>query len=200
MEFEIYIDNEKIKTLKKTFKTIGLAIKEANMLLRKKGKLIISIDVNGSEFDENYLYTDKKQILEIKTKTQSTILLDGILLSREYITKYFDILTEINFEEEQFLDIKEGVKELLDLTGWFYGLLIATVENYQLQNSELGEYLYRYEEEIVGLKEAYDEGNINYVLDILENEMGILLGEFLENYDRFKDELFKEDGISRFLS
>ena len=200
MEFEIYIDNEKIKTLKKTFKTIGLAIKEANMLLRKKGKLIISIDVNGSEFDENYLYTDKKQILEIKTKTQSTILLDGILLSREYITKYFDILTEINFEEEQFLDIKEGVKELLDLTGWFYGLLIATVENYQLQNSELGEYLYRYEEEIVGLIEAYDEGNINYVLDILENEMGILLGEFLENYDRFKDELFKEDGISRFLS
>ena len=200
MEFEIYIDNEKMKTLKKTFKTIGLAIKEANILLRKKGKLIISIDVNGSEFDENYLYTDKKQILEIKTKTQSTILLDGILLSREYITKYFDILTEINFEEEQFLDIKEGVKELLDLTGWFYGLLIATVENYQLQNSELGEYLYRYEEEIVGLKEAYDEGNINYVLDILENEMGILLGEFLENYDRFKDELFKEDGISRFLS
>jgi hypothetical protein len=200
MEFEIYIDNEKMKTLKKTFKTIGLAIKEANMLLRKKGKLIISIDVNGSEFDENYLYTDKKQILEIKTKTQSTILLDGILLSREYLTKYFDILTEINFEEEQFLDIKEGVKELLDLTGWFYGLLIATVENYQLQNSELGEYLYRYEEEIVGLKEAYDEGNINYVLDILENEMGILLGEFLENYDRFKDELFKEDGISRFLS
>ena len=88
----------------------------------------------------------------------------------------------------------------MDLTGWFYGLLIATVENYQLQNSELGEYLYRYEEEIVGLKEAYDEGNINYVLDILENEMGILLGEFLENYDRFKDELFKEDGISRFLS
>lgn len=200
MEFEIYIDNEKTKFQKKNFKTIGLAIKEANMLLRKKGKLIISIDVNGDEFDENYFYTEKRQVLEIRTKTQSHILLDGMLLVREYLTKYFDILTEINFEEEQFLDVKEGVKELLDLTGWFYGLLVAIVENYQLHDSGLGEYFYKYEEEVIGLKEAYEEGNINYVLDILENEMGMLFTEFLEKYDTFKEELFKEDGMSKFLN
>lgn len=195
MEFEIYVDNEKLTTRRKKFKTVGLAIQEANNKLKKNGKIITGIDINGKILDENFKYLPGKQLLEIQTKTEIEVTLEGITGCKKYLERYREIVKILDDETlEEFSDRENVLEELLHISSWFHNLIGAAIDNFFFEESESNFYLYfqDLEEVVEEAREAFEMGDMEILLDILRYDAGKLINEFIEDFEIYKEELFLE--------
>lgn len=193
MEIEIYVDNEKLVTRRKKFKTLGLAIQEATNKIKKNGKIITGIDVNGKVLDENFGYSPGKQLLEIKTKTEMEVTLEGVTGCRKYLERYIEIVEELEDEDlEELMDKNDALEELLHISSWFHNLIGATIDGFMLEDSESNFFSYfeDLEEVLDEAKEAFEMGDMETLLDILRYDVGKLINEFVEDYENYRDELF----------
>ncbi|MGL4533712.1 MAG: hypothetical protein ACRC0V_01075 [Fusobacteriaceae bacterium] len=193
MEFEIYVDNEKLVTRRRFFKTVGLAIQEASNKLKKNGKIITSIDMNGEVLDENFKYSSGKQILEIQTKTERIVTLEGIGGCKKYLERYSEIVEGLEDESlEEFMDEETALEELLHISGWFHNLIGATIDGFILEDSEskFFSYFEDLEEVVESAKEAFEMGDVEIVLEILKYDIGKLINEFVDEYENYLEELY----------
>lgn len=176
MALEVYIDNEKIET-KKRYKTLGLAIKEINAQLTKERKIATHILVNGEELSEKTFMYAKKNILEFRTKKESGIILEGIYNIKEYIKRYFDLIQEFEFAEEAQED--EILQEMVDITSWFIKHLLAmkSFSTIDMLDKGFDENLDMLQELYMEIKQAFEQGDMEVIVEILEYEVPNVLAK-----------------------
>ncbi len=176
MALEVYIDNEKIET-KKRYKTLGLAIKEINAQLTKERKIATHILVNGEELSEKTFMYAKKNILEFRTKKESGIILEGIYNIKEYIKRYFDLIQEFEFAEEAQED--EILQEMVDITSWFIKHLLAmkSFSTIDMLDKGFDENLDMLQELYMEIKQAFEHGDMEVIVEILEYEVPNVLAK-----------------------
>lgn len=202
MSVEIYIDNQRLEVENKTFKTLGLAIKEANSYLVKNGKVATHIYVNGKEFSEKTVMDSEKNIIEFKTKTESSMLLEGIYIIKNQKNRYFELIEESDFEEVDSEDTNLILQELVGITNWTLKQLIAIKENSAIDmiDPDFSEDLEEFKEIYTELKNAFDQGDSEMIWDILEYDISNMLMIFGDKTEIYSKYLIEEQSRSRFLS
>lgn len=199
MMLEIYIDDEKFE-MKKKYKTLGLAIKEINARLIKERKIATHIFVNGEEFSEKTFMYSKKNIIEFKTKKESGIILEGIYNMREHHKRYFQLMEELDFEEE--IPADEIFQELMDITVWFIKHLIA-VKNFStidFQDEEFDENLELLQDFYMDIKSAFEQGDMEVIMEILQYEIPNILTKISSKTKIYSNHFFNDQKRVEFLN
>ncbi|MGL5123535.1 MAG: hypothetical protein ACRC6K_05175 [Fusobacteriaceae bacterium] len=202
MGIEIYVNNQKLNSRRKNFKTLGLAIKEINNILGKEKKIATNILINGEKFNENHLYNNEKCIIEVITKDHSAILLENLYKVEINGNRYFEIIEEIYYYSPEGLDLTELMAELLSIVSWYHNL-ISTLNNYILEEEsrvEFEDYLSDFKKEYLALKKAFEQNDEDCVLDILEYDVAGLVSEFLKEKDKYIQVLLEQCYNCRLLS
>lgn len=184
MSLEVYIDNEKFET-KKRYKTLGIAIKEINDQLVKDKKVTIHILVNGEELSEKTFMYAEKNILEFKTKKESGIVLDGIYNIRRYSERYFHLIEEIEFAEE--IQEDDIFQEMIDITSWFvkHLVMVKKISTIDMLDSEFDQNLDRIQDLYSDIKLAFEQGDMEIIMEILEYEIPNVLIKIGKKADEY---------------
>jgi hypothetical protein len=182
MKFEIYIDNKKLVMRRKNFKSIGIAIAEANKILMKEEKVISEILVNGELFSEDKFGFYQDGIIEIKTRGHENIMLESIHNVVERGHRFFELAEEIEYCEPNSIELAKHIGEQLSLVGWFFNVMIALKRHgfETLGELSLEEFIDDLKEEQKYLKDAFSQGDELSVLEILEFEISSIIGDFME--------------------
>lgn len=199
MSLEIYIDNEKFE-IKKRYKTLGLAIKEINTQLSKERKIATHILVNGEELSEKTFMYSKKNILEFKTKKESGIVLEGIYSMKGHCERYFYLMEELDFEED--IPEDEIFQELIDITTWFIKQLIAVkgFSTVDLIDAEFNENLEQLQDFYMDIKQAFEQGDMEIILEILQYEIPNILTKIIEEMKKYSQHFFNDYQSREFLN
>lgn len=202
MSVEIYIDNEKFSTEDKRFKTLGSAIKEVNDHIFKEKKIAVKIYVNGKEFSENTVMNSERNIIEFKTKTESSVMLDGVYMMEKYKNRYFELLEESDFQEIDMEDTGYLLQELIGIAGWMLKHLSAIGNNSAIDMIDLDfkDDFEEFEEIYSELKEAYEQGDSERIWDILEYEISDMILIFCEKIELYSKYFLEEQRRVKFLS
>ncbi|MGL4403911.1 MAG: hypothetical protein ACRCTS_09380 [Fusobacteriaceae bacterium] len=199
MSIEVYIDNEKIE-LKKRYKTLGKAIIEINAQLIKESRLTTHILVNGEELSEKTFMYAKKNILEFKTKKESGIVFEGIYNMKKFSERYFDLVEEIGFVEEHEED--EILQEMMDLTSWFIKYLIAvkSFSTIDMRDNEFDKNLDQLQDLYMDIKQAFEQGDMEVILEILEFEVPNVLTKIEKKADDYAYYFLNDQKSNKFLN
>ncbi len=202
MGIEIYVNNQKLNSRRKNFKTLGLAIKEINNILGKEKKIATDIFINGEKFNENHLYNNEKCVIEVMTKDHSSILLENLYKVEANGNRYFEIIEEIYYYSPEGIELTQAMTDLLSLVSWFHNL-IATLNNNTTEDEihlDFENYLEDFKKEYLALKKAFEQGDEDCVLDILEYDVAGLISEFLKEKDKYIEVITEQHSNSRLLS
>lgn len=195
---KLYIDN-KIVPLKKKYKNFGAAINDITRQLILQNKVPDVFYVNGEQLKENSVVNiNELKVIEVLTKTEGEMLLGAILNAKEQIPMFFDIFEHDNKDEDTlYYDVSE--LELIErgvFVRWFYNLLLLMKASGDLEfvYADFDEYIDEFEECMKLLENAFNSKDYGTMFDILEQSIGQLLMEFLENIDEYyKDILLEEE-------
>ncbi|MGL5963996.1 MAG: hypothetical protein ACRCZ2_06345 [Fusobacteriaceae bacterium] len=199
MSLEVYIDNEKIE-IKKKYKTLGMAIRDINEKLIKDRKITTHVIVNGEELSEKTCMYSAKNILEIKTKKESTIILEGLYNMKEYTFKYFELIEELESIDESESD--ECLQEMLNITSWFIKHLIS-VKNFStidMLESEFDENLNQLQDSYMEMEDAFQQGDIDIILEVLEYEVAKVMIELQKKAEYYIVHFIDDQARTEFLN
>jgi hypothetical protein len=193
---EIYIDNKKIESLeKKKFKSLGAALNALNKMLKEEDKILHTVSVNGVNIPENTFSKMKDiSLIEIKTKTYRSVILEAFCVFREYSENYFDIIENIENYDELF-GSEEKIGEVLSFLSWTYSLLISLNENTTLDliYEDLTNFIEDFKVGIEEAKIALENSDFDEFLDILEFDLGSLISSIYHMIDEYFEIVAKEE-------
>lgn len=194
MSFEIYIDDYKLEMRKKKFKTIGLVIKEINECLNKDGKVMQKIVVNGQEFNENFIYDNRRCIIEVQTKSKDSIILEAVYDIKKNSDRFFSLIEEVIETEAYSMKRIYMISEIIGIVSWFFNV-VSTLKSFTFIDNEtinLEEYLEEFRMEYVSLKKAFEMEDEECILDILEYELTSLISEITDSSEEYLGCLLEE--------
>lgn len=136
------------------------------------------------------------------TKDHSSILLENLYKVEANGNRYFEIIEEIYYYSPEGIELTQAMTDLLSLVSWFHNL-IATLNNNTTEDEihlDFENYLEDFKKEYLALKKAFEQGDEDCVLDILEYDVAGLISEFLKEKDKYIEVITEQHSNSRLLS
>ena len=192
---EVYIDNQKTNFGRRS-KDLEKILKAISKKLEKNEKVIHNIYINGSNIQDNIILDidmDRANIMEVETKSYTDLILDSLIVSKEYIDTYFEVKEDFqqlieNNEKISAFDIEETDSFL----NWFSDLLYFLVENYAFAFQSLRETMETFREELVTLGELKEKKDYITYVTILDYCVSDILENFKTSIDYYYKSILKE--------
>ena len=192
---EVYIDNQKTNFGRRS-KDLEKILKAISKKLEKHEKVIQNIYINGSNIQESIVLDidmDRPNIMEVETKSYTDLVLDSLIISKEYIETYFEVKADFQqlIEDNEKISLIE-IEETDSFLNWFSDLLFFLVENYAFAFKNLRETMETFREELVTLTELKEKKDYIAYVSTLDYYISDILENFKANIDYYYKSILEE--------
>ena len=192
---EVYIDNQKTNFGRRS-KDLEKILKAISKKLEKHEKVIQNIYINGSNIQESIVLDidmDRPNIMEVETKSYTDLVLDSLIISKEYIETYFEVKADFQqlIEDNEKISLIE-IEETDSFLNWFSDLLFFLVENYAFAFKNLRETMETFREELVTLTELKEKKDYIAYVSTLDYYISDILENFKTNIDYYYKSILEE--------
>ncbi|WP_335979951.1 chemotaxis protein [Fusobacterium polymorphum] len=192
---EVYIDNQKTNFGRRS-NDLEKILKAISKKLEKHEKVIQNIYINGSNIQDSIILDidmDSQNIMEVETKSYTDLILDSLIISKEYIDTYFEVKEDF----QQLIEDNEKIsgieiEETDSFLNWFSDLLFFLVENYAFAFRSLQETMQTFREELITLDELKEKKDYVAYVSTLDYCIADILENFKTNIDYYYKSILEE--------
>ena len=192
---EVYIDNQKTNFGRRS-NDLEKILKAISKKLEKHEKVIQNIYINGSNIQDSIILDidmDSQNIMEVETKSYTDLILDSLIISKEYIDTYFEVKEDF----QQLIEDNEKIsgieiEETDSFLNWFSDLLFFLVENYAFAFRSLQETMQTFREELITLDELKEKKDYITYVSTLDYCIADILENFKTNIDYYYKSILEE--------
>lgn len=201
---QVYVDNKEMKLKRKKYASFGLALNEIINELKKDNKILLEAYVDGKTLEEHPIIDiNKLNLLEIKTKSQSQVILDSIIQSRDELIEFLNRYCDTEMVE---LDISEIYSDL-ELLHWTYTILIMieslkiTSLNLEYQfGDKFSEYVETFRKALLDVDEILKKEDMRELVYHFSQTIGYLISLYVENSDNLFNNVIMDENSKRLLN